>query len=371
MSSLDIVRVDSKQDMAQFIDLPWAIYPRDSLWVPPLKRDVRRLLDTEKHPFWAFSEQALFLARRGSTIVGRIAGIIDNNHNRYHNEKASAWGFFECMEDRDAARGLFSAVEQWAADKGMELIRGPLNPSTNYEVGLLIDGYEYSPTIMMPWNHSYYPSLVEACGFEKEKDLLALLITSRDPINDRIHRLAERVKRKGKVWSRNGSRKNVQSEMKLIADLYRSAWADNWGFVPTTEEEHREMAKNLLRIMREELTFFIYYEDECAGLVMMLPDINPLLKRLNGKIGLTGLFKYLWYRNDVKGLRGAMFGVKKEYRKLGLPLVAFDHVYSLANGRYDYVEFGWNLEDNMAINKFELDMGARITKRYRIYRKTL
>jgi hypothetical protein len=374
MSDLDIVQIQTRSELKQFIDLPWKIYPRDCLWVPPLKRQVRKLLDTRKHPFWKFSEQALFLARRGAQVVGRVAGIIDNNHNRYHNEQAGAWGFFECQNDQEAARCLLSAVEDWARSKGMTLLRGPLNPSTNYEVGTLVEGFEYPPTVMMPWNYPYYASLVEGSGFQKEKDLLALqVLTHQYKIGDRIRRLTERIKKKGKIWSRNGSKKHVESEMSLIAEIYRSAWAENWGFVPMTDEENRVMAKELLPVMVEELTFFLYYGDQPAGVAMVMLDVNPLLKRLNGKIGITGLVKYILYRKEIRGLRGAVFGVKKEYRNLGLPLVAFDHLYNVLEGndKYDYLEFGWNLEDNDAINKFELEAGAKVYKRYRVFKKDL
>jgi hypothetical protein len=362
-----------ESDMDAFIDLPWRIYPGDCNWVPPLKKEVRRLLDPKRHPFWKFAERELFLAARGSQVVGRIAGIVDHNYNRYHRETMGAWGFFECMNDHEAAAGLFGAAEQWVRNKGMTFLRGPLNPSTNYEVGTLIEGFEYPPAIMMPWNHPYYIQLIERCGFTKEKDLIALKITHEDIIGPRLERLARRIKKTGKVWSRNGSRKDLEAEMALIADIYKSAWAENWGFVPVTDEEAKEMARNLLPIMREELTFFIYYGEDPAGVAMVLLDFNPLLKRFNGKIGLTGLVKYLLNRGEVRGLRGALFGVKKQYQKLGLPLVAFDHLFRLLKGneKYDYLEFGWNLEDNDAINKFELELGAKIWKKYRIFRKSL
>jgi len=372
MSQVGITTVSTKSDLDEFINLPWKIYSRESNWVPPLKKDVRRLLDTQQHPYWKFSERTLFLARRGSEAVGRIAAIVDSNYNEYHKEKMGAFGFFECQDDPEAAAGLFAAAEDWVRGKGMDYLMGPLNPSTNYEIGTLIEGYEYPPTIMMPWNHPYYLPLVEECGLTKEKDLLALNIVHEDRLGQRVERLAGRIKSKGKVWTRNGSRKNVEAEIALMSEIYRSAWADNWGFVPMTKDEEHEMAKNLLPILKEELTFFLYYGDEPAGVVMVLPDVNPLLKRLNGKIGLTGIFKYLFYKREIRGLRGAIFGVKKRYQKLGLPLVAFDHLRQVlqGNSNYDYLEFGWNLEDNDAINKFEKAAGAHVYKRYRIFRKS-
>ncbi len=371
MPQVGITPVSTKSDLEEFINLPWKIYPRESNWVPPLKKDLRRLLDTEQHPYWQFSERTLFLARRGSEVVGRIAAIVDGNYNAYHKEKMGAFGFFECLDDPEAAGGLFAAAEDWVRGKGMDYLMGPLNPSTNYEIGTLIEGYEYPPTIMMPWNHPYYLPLVEGCGLSKEKDLVAFNILQEDNLGQRVERLAGRIKSKGKVWTRNGSRKNVESEIALMSEIYRSAWAENWGFVPMTKDEEREMAKNLLPILKEDLTFFIYYGDEPAGVVMVLPDMNPLLKRLNGKIGLTGVFKYLLYKREIRGVRGTIFGVKKRYQKLGLPLVAFDHLRRVLKGNrsYDYLEFGWNLEDNDAINKFEEAVGARVYKRYRIFAK--
>lgn len=371
MTKVEIVPVSTDSELTDFIDLPWKVYPRECNWVPPLKKAVRHLLDTRKHPFWKFSECRLFLARRGSETVGRIAAIVDGNHNRYHNELMGAWGFFECLNDREAAAALFDSAEKWVREKGMTFLRGPFNPSTNYEIGLLIEGFEYPPTIMMTWNHPYYVSLVEQSGFRKEKDLFALNLHQEDQPSERIQRLIRRIKRDPNIRSRNGSPKDVDSEMALIGEIYRSAWADNWGFVPMTDEEMREMGKNLLPIMKEELTFFLYYKDEVAGVAMVIPDVNPLLKRLNGKIGLLGPFKYLLYRHEIRGLRGVIFGVKKQYQKLGLPLVAFDHLEKVLRNdmRYQYLELGWNLEDNDAINKFELEGGAKILKKYRIYRK--
>ncbi len=373
MSELSIDIVSSRADLKGFINLPWKIYPRECNWVPPLKRDIRHLLDTRKHPFWKFSEQRLFLARRGGEVVGRIAGIIDNNNNDYHNEKMGVWGFFECMDDQEAASALFSAVQDWVTRKGMDFLRGPLNPSTNYTVGLLIEGFEYRPTIMMPWNHPYYVRLVEEAGFTKEKDLKSLIVFEEIKLSPRMDRLVRRLEQRGKVWSRNGSRKNFQSEMALIAEIYKSAWADNWGFVPVTPEESVEAGKELTWILVEGLTYFVYYDQDPAGMIMIAPDFNPLLWRLNGKIGLSGVLKYLLYRREIRGFRAMLFGVKKRYQKLGIPLVAANHLTKALKDHphWEYLEFGWTLEDNDAINRFLLEGGAKINKQYRVFRKNL
>lgn len=376
MSQVSIISVTKNSDMNDFIDLPWKIYEKDDNWVPPLKKAVRRILDREKHPFWKFSEGILYLARRGSHTVGRIVGIIDHNYNRFHNETSGAWGFFECENDPEAAHALFSSVEEWVAARGMTFLRGPLNPSTNYEVGMLIEGFDLPPTIMMCYNPPYYPNLVESYGFTKEKDLLALVLDKESEKaqagRNLLSRLAKRICEKGKVVIRNARRENFESEMALIKELYHAAWAPNWGFVPMTNEELNEMGQNLVRFMDPELVFFVYYNDEPVGFCIIIPDINPVLKRLNGKIGVLGLLKIPMYKKEIVGLRGLLFGFKRSHQKLGLPLVAFDHLNRLRTEKkphYQYLEFGWNLEDNHDINQFEMDLGARIWKRYRIYGK--
>jgi hypothetical protein len=372
MSQVGIVPVSIGSDLDDFINLPWKIYAGNENWVPPLKKAVRRMLDQDRHPFWKFSERVLFLARRGGKTVGRIAGIIDNNYNEFHGEKMGIWGFFECENDPEAAIKLFAAVENWTRQKGMTFLRGPLNPSTNYEIGMLVEGFQYPPTIMMTYNLPYYIPLVEACGFTKEKDLFALLLEKDDRASARVERLARRIRRNNNISIRNADKRQFESEMAIFKDIYNSAWSSNWCAVPMTDEEVMDMAKEIVQIMDPDLIFFIYYDDQPVGVCLMLPDINPLLKRLNGKIGLLGLLKYLLYKKEITGVRGLAMGFKKSHRKLGLPLVAFDHLMKLWKKKNcKYVELGWNLEDNDDINKFELELGCRIYKKYRIFRKEL
>jgi hypothetical protein len=372
MSRIQVRKVSDRSDMDHFINLPWRLYAGDTVWAPPLKKQVRSLLDTAIHPFWQFSERELFVAFRGDRPVGRIAAIVDSNYNRFHDEKMGAWGFFECENDVEAAGALFEAVENWTSEKGMTFVRGPLNPSTNYEVGLLIEGFETTPSIMMPYNPPYYLPLIESCGYQKEKDLVAILVVPSDRARARVERLAARVMRNQNLRVRTAEKKNFNAEMEIVKEIYNEAWSRNWGFVPMTEDEMTFMGKELLSIMDPDFIFFIYYEDQPAGVCLILPDITPLLKRLNGKIGLSGLLKILFYKREIKGLRGLVLGFKKQYQRLGLPLVAFNHLNHVARAKgYQYLELGWNLEDNHDINKFEIEAGGRIHRKYRMFRKDL
>jgi hypothetical protein len=373
MAGVEIIPVEGGSELGGFIDLPWRVYGSYPNWVPPLKKEVRRLLDPGRHPFWEFSERILFQARRGSETVGRIAGIIDRHYNEFHDEEMGIWGFFECADDSEAAAALFSSAETWAHQKGMTFMRGPLSPSTNYEVGVLIQGFDYPPTLMMPYNPPYYPGLVERCGYTKEKDLLAFLIEGDYRLPEWMDRLAEKISGKKGIHIRPSRPKDADSEFALIREIYNDAWSDNWGFVPLSDNEVRDIKKSVMEFADPDMVFFIYHDDEPAAFCVIFPDINPLLKRLNGRIGLTGVLKFLMYRRKIDGLRLLMFGVKEKYRQLGLPMLAFHHIYEVVRNKekYRYLEMGWTLEDNESINSLAEEAGAKPYKKYRIFRKSL
>ena len=373
MAGIEVIVVEGGSKLKDFINLPWNLYAQYPNWVPPLKKEVRRLLDPRRHPFWSSAERRLFLARRGSQVVGRIAGIIDRCYNEFHGERMGIWGFFECADDPAAAKALFSAVETWARRKGMTFVRGPLNPSTNYELGLLVEGFDYLPALMMSYNPPYYSRLVESCGFAKEKDLLAFLIDGDYRLPEWMDSLAGRIARKKGIRIRPFRPKDEDAEFGLIKEIYNDSWSANWGFVPLSDEEMKDIQKSVMTFADPDLAFFIYYEDDPAAVCVIFPDINPLLKRLNGRIGLLGLLKALLYRREITGLRCLMFGIKEKYRQMGIPMLAFHHIYEVVRKKrkYQYLEMGWTLEDNEAINTLAVEASAKPYKRYRIFSKSL
>jgi len=255
----------------------------------------------------------------------------------------------------------------------MTFIRGPLSPSTNYETGLLIEGFNYPPALMMSYNPPYYPKLVESCGFSKEKDLLAFLIDGDYRLPEWMDRLAEKIAKKKGVRIRPFRPKEEDAEFAMIREIYNTSWSGNWGFVPLSNNEMKDIQKNVMEFTDPALAFFIYYEDEPAAVCVIFPDMNPLLKRLNGRIGLLGLLKFLLYRRKIRGLRCLMFGVKEEYRQMGIPMLAFHHIYEIARKqkKYQNLEMGWTLEDNESINSLVEEAGAKRYKKYRIFRKAL
>ena len=372
MSDITIIQAESRKEINAFIDLPWNIYKGYENWVPPLKSAVRKLLDTRRHPFWEFSQRRLFLAKRGTETVGRIAAIVDGNFNERYSLKTGAWGFFECEDNPETASRLFSAAEQWLLSKGMDTAIGPLNPSLNYEVGLLIEGFENRPTIMMTYNPMYYQALIEGCGYNKAMDLISFYFEQIAAIGERVRRLARRFAKRKNLTIRPFDMKKFDEDMLLLRESYNEIWSENWGFVPATEAEAAEVANDFRLIGDPELVFFMYEKDEIAGVCMFMPDINPLLQRLNGKLGLRGLITFLLNRRKMRGIRGMVLGFKKQFRGLGYPLVLVNYVERIGKQRgYKYMELGWNLEGNEAINQFERECGGRFNNRYRIFEKKL
>lgn len=373
MSGVDVIPVRSRGEMRAFIDLPWTIYQGDANWIPPLKPSLARLLEPKEHPYWQQARRELYLARRGSEVVGRIAAIVDDQYNQYQQERMGAWGFFECRQDPETAAALFATAEGWVRQQGMEFFRGPLNPSLNYEAGLLIQGFASPATLMMTYNPPYYPELVHFCGFRKEKDLLAYHFPVDYHPPEWAISVGQRLLEKEDVAIRPMDPKRFEEEVRLLTEIYNESWARNWGFVPITLAESRDMVKELLPVAELDLTFFVLYRGEPVGVCIIIPDINPLLRRFNGKLGLSALIKKHLFWSEISGLRGLIFGIKEQYRQMGLPLVVFYHLFKVVerNQQYRYVELGWNLEDNDAINRLYEDGGLRPHKRYRIYRKDL
>jgi GNAT superfamily N-acetyltransferase len=367
-----IRRVATPQERREFIDFPWRIYVRDPNWVPPLKAEVRAKLDFDRHPFWEHARGALFLAEKDGRVVGRISAQVDDNYNTLWNEKLGSFGFFECVDDQEAANALFDAAAEWLRQQAMTVVRGPMSPSSNDEWAFLIEGFDRPPALMMPYNPRYYPTLAERHGFVKAKDLLAFYKHASTPMPDRVIELARKLRANPRLLLRPVNLKDLDNEMVIIKDIYNESWQRNWGFSPMTSNEMDLMARDLKNVADPNMVILAFYEGKPAGLAITLPDLNEVLRRLNGTLGPIGLLKYLYYRRKVKGSRAFVFGVKKPYRRLGLPILLFYETEQYMRSRgYQWCELSWNLEDNRMINDFDHEVGAEIYKRYRVYEKPL
>ena len=373
---VNIRRVESEQDRLTFIKFPWEIYKGDKFWVPPLIFDVRKNLDSRKNPFFMHAEMSLFLAERDGKIVGRIAAIKNDNHNSFHKDKAGFFGFFETINDQEVSDNLFEQACAWCKEKGCDKILGPVNPSTNDECGLLVDGFDASPVFLMTYNPRYYQELIEYFGFEKANDLYAYYIhaevINNKAVMDKLERMAKMIKQRLGVVTRNINMKELTSEIRKIEEVYNSAWESNWGFVPLTTEEFDYMAESLKMVVDPKLVFFAEIEGKPVGFSLSLPDFNQVLKKMNGRLLPFGFIKMLLNKRKIDTLRVIIMGVKPEFQKKGIDsLFYLETIIAGNNFGCKGAEISWVLEDNMPMRMTAEKLGAGIYKTYRIYHKSL
>jgi len=368
LGGIEIVAVNGKKTSNEFVELPFTICRDEANWVPPLRIAVKELMDRKKHPFYANAEAEFFLARRSGRVVGRIAAIIDRAHNRFHNEEAGFFGFFECENNPGTARALLEKARAWTADRGAKFLRGPVNPSTNYECGMLVEGFELDPMVMMTWNPRYYPRLMEQAGLVKAKDLLAYLSNANTIGMEKIDRIANKVLASNGVRVRPINMKDFQADVEKVWEVYGAAWARNWGFIPMSREEFFQMGKEMKMILKPELVLIGEKDNKVVGFALALPDVNQALKRAGGSLFPTGLLKILYYQRLIKNVRVLALGVEEEYRASGL--AAGFYATLVRNARklgFGDCEMSWILEDNVLMNRSLEAMGAKRYKTYRIY----
>jgi len=368
LGGIEVVAVDSKKALNEFVELPFSIYRDDRYWVPPLRIAVRELLDREKHPFYINAEAEFFLARQDGRVIGRIAAILDRNHNRFHQEKAGFFGFYESVNDAAVARALLERARQWVFERGAEFLRGPVNPSTNYECGMLIEGFDSDPMVMMTYNPRYYPVLMDQLGLRKAKDLYAYLSNANTIDMKKIDRVADKVLATNGVRVRPINMKEFAADVERVWNVYQAAWARNWGFIPMTKEEFSQMGKEMKMILKPDLVLIGEAGGRVVGFALALPDVNHALKAARGSLFPTGLLKILYYQRLIKNVRVLALGVVEEYRASGLAAGFYATlVRSARKLGFGDCEMSWILEDNVLMNRSLEVMGARRYKTYRIY----
>jgi GNAT superfamily N-acetyltransferase len=360
--------------LRDFIDLAWSINARDPHWVPPLRMTVRDVLDRRKHPFHRHAEVAYFLAERGGRPVGRIAAIVNHRHNEFHDERTGFFGFFECEDDRRTASALVEAAAEWLAARDMQRMHGPLSFSTNEEmpVGVLVEGFESPPYIMMAHNPRYYPGLLESAGLDKVADLLAYRFTAGEA-PERFSRGAARMAREEGITVRPLNMKRFAEDLAIIKSIYNSAWSRNWGFVPMTDEEFDHVAKEFRPIVDPDLCLFAEVDGEAVGFSLALPDLNQVFAKIpNGRLLPTGIFKFLWHRRRMEGMRVLTLGFRPEYQNAGLGVFLYLRTWQTGMERgYRRGECSWILEDNQAMRRPLEKAGGRPDRRMRIYGREL
>ncbi len=361
----------SRADVGRFVRYPYARYRDDPHWVPPLLLTEKEQFDPRKNPFYDHARVNLYLAEREGEVVGRVAAIDDDNHNETHGDNLLFFGFFEA-EDAGAAEALFSRVEERGRGLGREAVRGPVNPSMNHSAGMLIDAFDSDPYVMMPYNPPEYPRYVEGADYRKAKDLYAWIF-EQDWEVKKIGRLAERVRRRNKdLVVRSVDMRRWGEELARVKDLYNRAWERNWGFVRYTEAEFDKLAREFKTILDPELVALAEVDGELAGITVIIPDANQVLKKMRGRLLPFGVFHLLRRNRIIDRVRLPILGVAPEHRNKGFELVMIHELYGrvLAKG-YGSCEASWTLEDNRAMNHVIEAGGAEHYKTYRIYEKEL
>ena len=358
--------------MEAFIRLPWSIYECDPTWVPPLLHDMRVMMDPARHPFHSHSDMQAFLALRNGRPVGRVAAIHNRRHVEFQRENVGFFGFYECEKGTEASAALLDACAVWLAERGLEGMRGPASFSTNEQVGLLVEGFVDPPAVMMSYNPPYYEEQLLSFGLRPSKTLVAYdLHAARPP--DYLVRAAEIVERRTGVKVRPLSKRDFDRDLEIIKQLYNSAWERNWGFVPMTDAEIDHMASELKPVVDPRLV--LIGEDPSGlpiGFALALPDLNQVLRHLNGRLLPFGALKALWLRRKVDRLRVLTLGVREEYRGRGLDALFYLGVFRGGNTQgIDRGEFSWVLEENDLMRRPLERMGAHVYKRYRLYESRL
>lgn len=370
-----IEAVSSPAMLASFIDFGYELYKNNPNYVPELFIAQRDLLTPGKHPFHEHSTVQTFLAYDGTKIVGRIAAILNNNHNRFNNANDGFFGFFDCIDDNETASLLFAAAEKWLKEKGVNSIIGPVNLSTNETCALLIEGFDTPAVAMMTYNEPYYKTLLEKQGFQKKMDLLAYHFNTDERDERRlktVDQIKERLGRRG-ITFRPINLKKFTEETNAIREIYNSAWDKNLGFVPMTENEFKYLAKDLKLILDKDFCVVAEHEGKMVGFSLAIPDVNQILKTIKkGRLFPTGIFKLLFKRKSIKQIRIITLGVIEGYRKMGIETVFYaDIIKKVLQKGIVAAEASWVLEDNYLMNKAIQDINGKPYKKYRIFEKSI
>ena len=377
MGSLTIRPVRTRRELSRFIKVPFALHRDHPQWVPPLILDRKQFLDRRKNPYFEHAEAEYFIAERDGEPVGRITAQIDERWDEHQGGRDGMFGFFETVDDREVAAALTGAAEEWLRERGRERVLGPMDFTTNDELGILIEGFDLRPVILQNWHPPFYKEHLEAIGYGKAMDLLMWHLAlgelkEGDMFAPEIHAAAENALREEGVEIRNIDKRRLPEEMRRFDEVYNEAWADNWGFVPPTEAEIEFHAKLLKQVIDERWAFVAEKEGETVGVALTLPDVNQVLAKMGGRLLPFGWLKFLRGKGKIDRVRVFALGVKNDYRHSGVAAGLYlKHLEAASPDGVPAGETGWILETNKPMNRAMEGMGGKVVKRYRMYERAL
>lgn len=372
MERVEVIPAATRAEKVEFVALPYRLYAGDRHWVAPLRVEERWFFVRGRHPFLHHAEMCCFLARSSGVTVGRIAAIVDREYNRFHNCRTGFFGFFEAVESRDVAQALFGAARAWLAGRGFNRMLGPMNPSVNYECGLLVEGFSADPFVLMPYNPPYYEKLYECAGLVKAKNLLAFKLTRSTVRVDRLRRIGERALRAQRARIRPADFSDLAGEATRVWSAYNESWKQNWGYAPLARDEALFHLRRLRPVLRPELALFIEADGRTVGFGLAIPDANVALKPLRGRLFPLGYWRFRRNLRRVRAVRLLVVGIEEAYRGSGL-LAAL--AAALLDGGFgmgiETCEISWLLEDNVPAIRAARAAGATHYKTYRVYQAEL
>lgn len=373
MAAISIKEITSKSDIKKFIDFPHSLYAGDKNYVPELFIAQKEMMDKKKYPFFDYAETAMFLAYQNDEIVGRIAAIHNSRYNDFHNSNVGFFGFLDFIDSQEVLDKLLESAEQWLKGRGLHDMIYPTNYSTNETAGILIDGFDRPPMLMMTYNKKYYQKLLEQAGCVKEMDLYAYMIYTKNASQKsiRIAQALEQRLAKNGITVRNINLKKLKEEVPKIKEIYNSAWENNWGFVPFTDKEFDHLRANLGMIADQDYLFIAEKDGKAIGFGITLPDINEVTIDIKkGRLLPTGIFKLLFNKSKIKYVRVLALGVMEEYRKMGIEALFFaKNIQTAEKKGHLGGEASWILESNDMMVKAAENLNGEKYKTYRLYRK--
>jgi hypothetical protein len=374
MNTISIKPVTNRSELLQFINLEWKLNANDPNWVPHLLIDRLKILNKEKNPFYKHAEVDFFLAYKNNEPVGRIAAIANSRHNEFHKDNIGFFGFLEGTNDSSVFKALLDTSEKWLQKKGKDTIIGPMNPSTNDEIGFLVDGFNTPPFFMMTHNPPYYDQVMKGLNYEKVKDVYAYY-TDKDHIiiNDKLRKIVKATQNKLGISIRTINLKDFNAELGRIREVYNNAWAQNWGFIPMTPDEFDFIANDFKKLIDPDLVLIAERKNEPIGFSLALPNYNEVFAKIpNGKLFPLGWLKFLIHKKKIKTLRVITLGVKEHYQQSGIGGSFYLETFERGvKAGYQAAEFSWVLEDNNLMNRAAKLLGGDRYKTYRVYSKKI
>lgn len=374
--SVEVTAVKGGGELKAFIDLPFRLHANHPQWVPPLKLERRLFLNKRMNAFFSHGEAEYFLARREGRVVGRITAQVNHAFNDYQHKNWGWYGFLEFEDDQEVLQALLDAAASWLRARGKERMVGPACFAMNDESGILIEGFELRPMIVQPWNPPYYPQRMEQAGMTKAMDLLMwnLEVSDRAKVLPVIFELAEKVQSEHGIRVRPMRRRQLRKDMDSFAEVYNSAWSENWDFVPFSKKDLDAYAQELHLVFDKHWFMIAEKEDtgEVVGMAITVPDVNQVLSQMNGRLLPLGWWKFLTKGRRMDRVRVGFLGVKPEYQHTGVAAKLYvEHFNAAAVRPQTGGEMGWILETNTAMNRGMEAMGGRVVKRYRVYERLL